>query len=513
MNNNNNNNYSPQQNIVKSPIAYPIQLSQNLNCGFFIILNKPPFYSMPFYNYLPLYQMAYQQNPQASIINVNNNDKAENQTNYNYNYYYNNTNPYYSFYYNNNSIPSVNNQENLGPTTPAPPPQEALFLNKKRNHTVSYDNCNENEISNLHMNNDENPASLQPVEVDNYPTSLQPAEIDNFEKMQNLENKETKVSMDANIIKDDNFGEKIENNSEKNEEKEINGLEPEQEREQEKEQREQTKEVKTEEKKKKKKRKNNLAELLQDTFLEHIGEPKKKIGSSEKQLVDININIKTSKNKNKNDSKNKNKQKSINKLNESNNMTSQSQQSIKDKDKDKDKDKKKKIKPLRNQRKKPQHRITLKNNKDILADLEKNKKDEKSVSNPKLTKVIFHGENYEKTKSSIDFMKYNFDFSIEEQYKTKKLITDYEHQHIDLIKINENFYDNYNANNHNLENTEQKWSRKKFEGDNKELKKVISLIRDTFQGRKIDTNEEKCLNILKKNHYNIDELLKSKSDK
>ena len=134
MNNNNNNNYSPQQNIVKSPIAYPIQLSQNLNCGFFIILNKPPFYSMPFYNYLPLYQMAYQQNPQASIINVNNNDKAENQTNYNYNYYYNNTNPYYSFYYNNNSIPSVNNQENVGPTTPAPPPQETLFLNKKRTH-------------------------------------------------------------------------------------------------------------------------------------------------------------------------------------------------------------------------------------------------------------------------------------------------------------------------------------------------------------------------------------------
>ena len=509
MNNNNSNNYSQQQNIIKSPIAYPIQLSQNLNCGFFIILNKPPFYSMPFYNYLPLYQMAYQQNPQASIINVNNNDKTENQTNYNY--YYNNTNPYYSFYRNNNNIPSVNNQTNFGPTTPAPPPQENLFLNKKRNNTVSYDNYNENEISNLHMKSDENPTSLQPVEVDHIPASLQPAELDNFEKMQNFENKETKVSMEANIIKeikDDNCEEKIDKNSENNEQKEIKT--PELEPTQEKEKREQTKEVETEEKKKKKKRKNNLAELLQDTFLEHIGEPKKKIGSSpEKQLV--NINIKTSKNKSKNDSKNKNKnkQKSPNELNESNNIISQSQSSLKDKDKDK----KNKIKSLRNQRKKPQHKITLKNNKDILADLEKNKKDEKSVSNPKLTKVIYHGENYEKTKSSIDFMKYNFDFSIEEQYKTKKLITDYDHQHIDLIKINENFYDNYNANNHNLENTEQKWSRKKFEGDNKELKKVISIIRDTFQGRKIDTNEEKCLTILKTNHYNIDELLKSKSDK
>ena len=53
-------------------------------------------------------------------------------------------------------------------------------------------------------------------------------------------------------------------------------------------------------------------------------------------------------------------------------------------------------------------------------------------------------------------MKYKFDFSIEEQYKTKKLIEDYEHQHLDLNKINESYYDNYNTNKHNLENTEQK---------------------------------------------------------
>ena len=107
-------------------------------------------------------------------------------------------------------------------------------------------------------------------------------------------------------------------------------------------------------------------------------------------------------------------------------------------------------------------------------------------------------------------MKYNFDFSIEEQYKTKKLITDYEHQHIDLLKINENFYDNCNYSNQNLDNIETKWSRKKFNGDNKELKKAINMIRDTFQGRKIDTNEEKCLNILKNNDYNIDEFLNSR---
>ena len=242
--------------------------------------------------------------------------------------------------------------------------------------------------------------------------------------------------------------------------------------------------------------------MLQDTFLEHIGEPKKKISIYKKEEPKTNRKTNT----NKSDIKTKNKPKSTvlpEKLSESNDKLTQTQNI-------KDKNKKLKIKPLRTQKNKPEHKITLKNNKDILADLEKNKTKEKSESNPKLTKVIFHGENYEKTKSTIDFMKYNFDFSIEEQYKTKKLITDYDQQHINLIKINENFYDNYNSNSHNLENTKQKWSRKKFGGDNKELKKAINLIRDSFQGRKIDSNEEKCLNILKNNDYNIDEFLKSK---
>ena len=104
----------------------------------------------------------------------------------------------------------------------------------------------------------------------------------------------------------------------------------------------------------------------------------------------------------------------------------------------------------------------------------------------------------------IDFMRYNFDFSIEEQYKTKKLITDYDQQHADFTKIKNNIYENYNYNDLKLENIEQKWSRKKFNGDNKELKKTINMINDTFSGRKSYTNEEKCLTILKDNDYNID---------
>ena len=149
---------------------------------------------------------------------------------------------------------------------------------------------------------------------------------------------------------------------------------------------------------------------------------------------------------------------------------------------------------------------------DYKKDLDKYKNDSNEI-NPKLTKVIFHGENYEKTKSTIDFMKYNFDFRLEEQYKTKKLITDYDQQHIDLTRINQKLYENYNSNSQNLNEIEQKWSRKKFVGDNKDLKKVISIIKDSFPGRKLDVNEEKCLNILKNNDYNIEEFLDSRHGK
>ena len=160
---------------------------------------------------------------------------------------------------------------------------------------------------------------------------------------------------------------------------------------------------------------------------------------------------------------------------------------------------------MKSQHKKKQHKITIKNNNKILADLKKNK----TESKPKSTKVIFHGENYKNTNSTIDFMKYNFDFSIEEQYKTKKLITDYNLQHIDMIKI-DNFYENYNSNNQNLDEIEPKWLRDKFNGDNKELKNALNIIKDSFPGRKTDVDEEKCLDILKDNDYNIEEFLELK---
>ena len=152
----------------------------------------------------------------------------------------------------------------------------------------------------------------------------------------------------------------------------------------------------------------------------------------------------------------------------------------------------------------------MKNNKDILADLEENKINE---DNSKYTKIIFHGDDYKKTKNINEFMKYNFDFVVDEQYETKKLITDYDHQHVDenIINGNTNIYDNYNYTEQHLDEINNVWSREKFIGDNNELKKAINVIRDSFNERKIYTNEEKYLDIIKSNNYNIKQFINNKN--
>ena len=242
--------------------------------------------------------------------------------------------------------------------------------------------------------------------------------------------------------------------------------------------------------KKKKKRRINYTDLLYDPLLEQIGREKKteiKKENSSQEKEKISGNEKTKKEEN-------------NKLNKNNNQ-------IKPKQKQKNKTGK--------HSKKKQHNITLKNNKDILADLEENKRKENDENNPKITRVIYHGKDYKETKNINDFMKYNFDFSVEEQYKSKKLITDYSQQHVDINKIkgNNNIYENYNSSEQHLDEIKNIWSREKFLGDNKELKKAINTIRDSYNERKIYTNEEKYLDIIKNNNYNISEFTNKKSCK
>ena len=475
----NNNCYPLSQNIYNSTIEYPLQFSQNLNYYVYVMPENTQICNMPNINYFPIYPMAYLQNNSQPLLMSDNNDKNEIPLYYNYN----NIFPLNVLSFNSALSPQVNNQIQFSSTTPIPPPQDTYFLKKKRSNNVLFEN--ENNKINASSNPEENIVQIKEIqkegEEDKDMNKTESKILSNEEsniKETNIDEKDEIIKMEENKEIVAGFGENNNFEEEKN------------------------KKEHKEETKKKKKKKRNYTELLQDTFLEHIGDnikvptveenPKPKQNSkSSKNLKDIN-------------SKNKFKSKPKIKNFSEKQAYKPIQKSIK-----KDKNKKIKIKSIRHQ-KKINHKLTLKNNADLLGDLQKNKNNENTELNPKITKVIFHGDNYENTKSNIDFMKYNFDFSIEEQYKTKKLITDYEHQHIDLLKINENFYDNCNYSNQNLDNIETKWSRKKFNGDNKELKKAINMIRDTFQGRKIDTNEEKCLNILKNNDYNIDEFLNSR---
>jgi hypothetical protein len=226
------------------------------------------------------------------------------------------------------------------------------------------------------------------------------------------------------------------------------------------------------------KKRNNYKELLYDPILEHIGREEKPNPNKNNEFEEMSS---ISENSKKNEKNEKNKKVS------STNTNKNKQKS--------------RTKTGKHSRKK-QHKITLKNNKDILADLEENKNNQ---YNTKYTKVIFHGQNYQETKNVNEFMKYNFDFITDEQYKTKKLITDYSQQHIDVKTLNgnTNIYDNYNYSEQHLDEIKNKWSRAKFLGDNKELKKAINIIRDSFNERKIYTNEEKYLDILKKNNYSL----------
>ena len=476
-----NTSYPLSQNLSTSAIEYQIQQSNNPNFFFCIIPDNSQFYNISNLNYYNNCLLPFMQNS-SQIISMN----------------MNNINNDFSAFYNYNSMPSlfqnlwltahINNQLNLGSIASNPPInatlQNSIFLNKKRSNTALYEK--ENKKINLNMKTEE-----KMIQIKTIPKSLDT----------NTDVSKTEISMISNegkIINGANSGDKEEIllKEKKSEtvvsvgaDANINGKD---------------KEKEAEEMKKKKKKRRNCTELLQDSFLEHFGEKKSKPVA--KDVPESKESPKTSESQArpnvKNISKSKPSTKSV--------TEKKVDKPIKNKV-NKDKNKKIKIKSIRHQ-KKINHKTTLKNNADILGDLPKNKTNEKKEINPKLTKVIFHGDNYEDTKTTVDFMKYNFDFSIEEQYKTKKLITDYDQQHVDLLKINEKYYDNYNTNEQNLDKIELKWSRKHFDGDNKELKKAINLIRDTFPGRKTDVNEEKCLNLLKNSGYNIESFLNDKSN-
>ena len=481
-----NNNFQLPQNILNNSLNKNPSQIQNFNYMIHLYPDNSNMYNIQNLAY-PLYQLNYlQNNPQYQLLSLAN---MQNVYPLYYNIAYNNLLRFNLLNYNKNlssnpnllaNISNLSNfQNNL---------QNNILLNKKtfnQDHrefdvetTINEKKGDNKDIKDIKDNNgtnnikEENEISPEKKEDKSKYEIKSEIKTENNSEDKSLEEAQDKNIINENKISEEKNGEKNDDNNEKNE---ISTSNHEEKIDEEK------KEIKKEQKKKKKRR-TNYKELLYDPLLEQIGkEEKNKNKNNELEEETSSINESTKK-------KEKNKKPQ--------NSTQKTRQ-------------KPKTKNGRHSRKK-QHKITLKNNKDILADLEENKNEE---DNSKFTKVIFHGKDYKETKNVSDFMKYNFDFIIDEQYKSKKLITDYDQQHIDekTINGNANIYDNYNYSEQHLDEIKSMWSRGKFLGDNKELKRAINVVRDTFNERKIYSNEEKYLNIIKNNNYCIDDFENKKN--
>ena len=471
-----NNNFQQSQNIPNYSLNKNPFRIQNFNYMFYLLPENPQLYNLQNLasSLLPLgYIPTY---PPTQIPNIQN---IQNTLPFFFNFGLNNIfqlgmiNSNQNLSQNQNllqNISNINDYQNLNNFS------NNSLLNKKTSNLDHQDIENENESQNKikKFENNESEKNYPIKEANNIsPLKLVNSDLkveENSEE-KNLENIEEKdINKEENNISE-------ENNEEKSEKNEITTTILENKED----------EVKSENRetsKKKKKRRNNYKELLYDTILEHIGKDKKNKNDKNIQLEEeISSNNEDNKKK---EEKQKNK-------NTSNSNTQRNKP-------------KTRAKGGKHSRKK-QHIKTLKNNKDILADLEENKNNERDDS--KYTKVIFHGKDYKNTQNPIDFMKYNFDFIIDEQYKT----TDYTQQHanIDNIIGNANIYENFNYSEQHLDDIKVKWSREKFLGDNKELKNAINKIKDSFNERKIYTNEEKYLDIIKNNNYNVDGLANQKN--
>ena len=471
-----NNNFQQSQNIPNYSLNKNPFRIQNFNYMFYLLPENPQLYNLQNLasSLLPLgYIPTY---PPTQIPNIQN---IQNTLPFFFNFGLNNIfqlgmiNSNQNLSQNQNllqNISNINDYQNLNNFS------NNSLLNKKTSNLDHQQIENENESPNKIKKIENNESEKNyPIEETNNISPLKlvnsDLKVEENSEEKNLENIEEKdINKEENNISE-------ENNEEKSEKNEITTTILENKED----------EVKSENRetsKKKKKRRNNYKELLYDTILEHIGKDKKNKNDKNIQLEEeISSNNEDNKKK---EEKQKNK-------NTSNSNTQRNKP-------------KTRAKGGKHSRKK-QHIKTLKNNKDILADLEENKNNERDDS--KYTKVIFHGKDYKNTQNPIDFMKYNFDFIIDEQYKT----TDYSQQHanIDNIMGNTNIYENFNYSEQHLDEIKVKWSREKFLGDNKELKNAINKIKDSFNERKIYTNEEKYLDIIKNNNYNVDGLANQKN--
>ena len=185
------------------------------------------------------------------------------------------------------------------------------------------------------------------------------------------------------------------------------------------------------------KRRNRYEELLEDTFLSHIGEQRKK----EYKFNNLNEEVRNILNKKRN----------------------------------------------------------ISNNQKLNDNKKQNKK--KDINNIKKTTINFHGDNYKKTFSPNNFMKYNFNFVQREQYKSKKAITNKERQHVNL-PLPYSIFTKMNQ----LNNIPKKiWCPYLYKHDIS-LKEILNQIEKVWPKHVYKYKEDLALDIIKDKNYQINNI-------
>ena len=486
-----NNNFQQPQNYLNNSLNKNPYRIQNYNYMFYLVQDNPQLlYNIQNY-YLQLYQLGlFQNSQQAQLFNLANGQNVQNFYPLYYNIAYNNLLQLRLLNANNNILgqnqnllPYINNIYSFQNTQNIQNNQSNTFLNKKTFNADHFEVINDNKIENKdiesnNINEEEKVIKNTLLINDEMKNDENKLEIKNIEKKDDKNNIEEKNEI-CTRKKEDINDISITKNKEKNEISTIKMKENNEISTTKNEVKNDETEIKNKrETKKKKKRRTNYKDLLYDPLLEQLDKEEKQDSKKDIELEEEEISTSNTHNK----KKEKNKK-------------SSNANSTKTKKKQKSRNKNGK-----NSRKK-QHKKTLKNNKDILADLEENKNNEDNMNYPR---IIFHGKDYKKTKNINEFMKYNFNYVVDE---IKKSNFDYAQHYVDLKALNDNtnIYDNYNYTEQHLNDIINLWSREKFIGDNNELKKAINVIRDSYNERKIYTNEEKYLDIIRSNNYSINE--------
>ena len=132
------------------------------------------------------------------------------------------------------------------------------------------------------------------------------------------------------------------------------------------------------------------------------------------------------------------------------------------------------------------------------------------VNKTEKTRIISHGDDYKKTSSMREFMKYNFNFVQEEQYRTDRLITNKNNQHVDIQRDSRNGYYLIKKINENEEIPKIVWNFSKYEEMNRiDIKQCLNELEKKCKKKKVtEFSEDFGLHLLQMNNYSYTDTLR-----